>query len=301
VTGASQGIGRAIAESIAHHRRNGDGVQDQDVLVHGTYKLVLVGRNVQRGTSAASSIQKATGLQDVSFESCDLSDYRKVQTLREKIIAGDASMNARVGILVNCAAECPARQEWVERPRRCGKGQSVSSKMEQVDKQFATNVLGYHFMLKSFADLFDQETRIVNVASNWAGGLDLKDFSFRRRSYDNDAAYCQFKQCDHMLTSVWSDCLSATINSCHPGDPCTTLSRALGYNLWSPPPSRTMIESQGTIPFLCGFGTPSVAVTGKWFDGGKSQSPCRFAGMTREAQELHEICESFCVKRLFFS
>jgi NAD(P)-dependent dehydrogenase (short-subunit alcohol dehydrogenase family) len=285
VTGASQGIGRAIAESIAHHRRRGDGIQ-----VLGTYKLILVGRNVQRGTSAASSIQKATGLQDVRFESCDLSDYEQVQTLREKIIVGDST---RVGILVNCAAECPQRQEWVERPRRRQR-QSVS-KMEQVDKQFATNVLGYHFMLKSFTNFFDQETRIVNVASNWAGGLDLKDFNFQKRSYDNDAAYRQSKQCNRMLTSVWSDHLSATINSCHPGDPCTTLSKALGYNQSSSPPSRTMIESHGTIPFLCGFGKPSVAVTGKWFDGGKSQSPCHFAGMTREAQDLYEICESFCV------
>jgi retinol dehydrogenase 12 len=31
--------------------------------------------------------------------------------------------------------------------------------------------------------------RVVNVASYWAGGLDLNDLEFTRRSYDNDQAY----------------------------------------------------------------------------------------------------------------
>merc|ERR1719430_1974801 len=73
----------------------------------------------------------------------------------------------------------------------------------------------------------------VNISSNWAGDLDLKDLNFTSRGYDPDAAYRQAKQADRMLTQEWARRLGSgyTLVSCHPGDPCTKLSTALGYNL----------------------------------------------------------------------
>ena len=47
--------------------------------------------------------------------------------------------------------------------------------------------------------------RVVNVASYWAGGLDLEDLEFKRRRYDNDAAYRQSKQADRMLTVAFAE------------------------------------------------------------------------------------------------
>jgi retinol dehydrogenase-12 len=247
VTGSTQGIGRAIAESIASHR-----VQQPP----HNYSLVLVGRNIQRGAKAARDIHHATGL-NVIAEACDLRDYQEVQQLKGRI-AKQMHEDFRVGILVNNAAECPIRQELVTRPQT--DGSSITE--TPVDSQFASNVLGYHFMLKSFQDKFllpgdgnTQQTHIVNVASNWAGDLDLNDLHFQRRHYDNDAAYCQSKQCDRMLSTVWAKRLGkqAVVNACHPGDPCTTLSKALGYNIWSSPPSANLIEKETPIPFLCGL------------------------------------------------
>lgn len=283
VTGASQGIGRAVAEYIAFERQK-----------HEDYLLVLTGRNSQRGSQAASLLQEIT---PTSFEPCDVSDYEQVSGLKERLrqrVGDDFS----VGILVNNAAECPRQQELVSRPQAQDDG---SIRNVEIDKQFATNVLGYHFMMKTFQDHFDEGTHVLNIASNWAGSLDLDDLHFRRRKYDNDAAYRQSKLCNRMQTVTWSKLLEgkAVVNSCHPGDPCTTLSTALGYNLGCAPPSRRAVERQSPIPYLCGLSTHSINITGNWFEGISTQpSRCQFAGLTAEQKWLHDICESFCVFHL---
>lgn len=281
MTGASQGIGRSIAESIALHRSESGADKDK-------YKLILVGRNEKRGQGAANSIKRATGL-EVIFESCNLSKYQQVQSLRQQILSfGDV----RIGILVNNAAETPRQQELVELHR---KGRS---KPDVVDKQFATNVLGYHYFVMSVFEEYFDRSHIVIVASNWAGDLDLRDLNFRRRSYDNDTAYRQSKQCNRLLAAICSKRLGggkAAVNSCHPGDPCTTLSKNLGYNVHSSPPSRDMIERESSTKLLCGFGDKVIETTGGWYDRGNTSLCCRFAGMDSQAEELFEICESYCI------
>ena len=73
---------------------------------------------------------------------------------------------------------------------------------EHIEMQFATNVLGYFRMTEHFMKFMKDQTdaRIVNVASYWAGGLDMDDLEFKKREYDNDAAYRQSKQANRMLT-----------------------------------------------------------------------------------------------------
>ena len=226
VTGATQGIGKAIAESIAHHRCKVNNTAADDSSVSSLYKLILVGRNATRGERVAGDIAKATGL-TVVFESVDLSDYSQIQAMVSKHFTFDQddTQVARVGILVNSAAECPRQQQMIELKR---KGTQQQEYLDTVDKQFATNVLGYHFMLSGLKAYF-QNSHVVMVASNWAGDLDLTDVNFQRRRYDNDTAYRQSKQCNRMLASIWAKELKgrAFVNSCHPGDPCTTLSTSL--------------------------------------------------------------------------
>lgn len=319
VTGASQGIGRAIAEYVAiqrsiQHTKAGITTPQE------SYSLVMVGRNVARGSEAADAIRRAAGGSfPAVFEACDLSNYDDVVRLKGRISsmahganevdggtkAAKEDEDFRVGILVNDAAECPSRQELVLRKQM----QGAEEKIVELDKQFATNVLGYHFMLNVFRDNFAPQvniegnlnnirpTHIINIASNWAGNLDLSDLQFQRRGYDNDTAYRQSKQCNRMLTKAWSEKLkgSAIVNSCHPGDPCTTLSKALGYNLWSSQPSRRMIERDTPIPFLCGFSQDDVTISGGWFQG-PSEKPmrCQFAGMIKDTEKIFEVCEGFC-------
>lgn len=296
VTGASQGIGKAIAESVAHRRH-------QQMAERGVgYRLVLVGRNQERGNQVASAIQQETGLA-VEFEACDVSDFSSVMDLQGKILQTDDDGVVQVGISVNNAAECPPpQQKFVEIPRKTAKNNTTK---EQVDKQFAINVLGYHFMLTAFSTDFSDETHVINIASNWAGDLDLKDLNLQRRRYDNDSAYRQSKQCDRMLSVGWAKRLaskSVKVNACHPGDPCTVLSRALGYNLYASAPTRNFIDRSGVIPFLCGFSSSSeseaVQTSGKWYDGSQSPATDHFASNAKKIEDLMDICDSFCVAEL---
>ncbi|KAG7350875.1 retinol dehydrogenase [Nitzschia inconspicua] len=289
VTGSTHGIGKAIAESIAHHRKN--------ATIHelSSYRLVLVGRNEERGNQVAASIREETNI-DVIYETCDLSEYRSVLTMKRKILQDDNNNNVKVGILVNNAAECPQQQQFVQRPRKMSDGTVV---LQRLDKQFASNVLGYHFMLRAFSTAFTTSTRVVNVASNWAGDMDLNDLQFERRRYDNDSAYRQSKQCDRMLSIAWAKKLRhCKVNACHPGDPCTVLSRALGYNLYASVPTRQFIDRSGVIPFLCGL-DPSgdVISTGSWYDGSKEPKKDRFASSLQTVEALFDECESYCVEK----
>ncbi|MDH3269008.1 MAG: SDR family NAD(P)-dependent oxidoreductase, partial [Ignavibacteria bacterium] len=75
-----------------------------------------------------------------------------------------------------------------------------------VEMTFAVNVLGHHFLTKLFADSLKKASpsRIIIVASDYAGGLDLDDINFDKRSYDLTAAYKQSKQANRMLTREWA-------------------------------------------------------------------------------------------------
>ena len=353
VTGSSQGIGKAIAESIAHHRSVGfDSLSDHNMKSQPPkYGLFLVGRNQQRGEATAKSIQKEWfsamdhhhNHAKAYFEPCDVSNYKDVFDLKGRIekrlvqdlaiskrsmtktydfSASSSDLDYQLGIVVNNAAECPRTQKFAIRPRRKAvtDGIVVAVFHEKIDQQFATNVLGYHSMIKVFEPKVSTSldvsnawpksatTHIVNVASNWAGDLDLNDLHFQQRRYDNDTSYRQSKQCNRMLSKIWSERLSRSfVNSCHPGDPCTTLSTALGNNTYCNPPSRKEIELDQTIPYLCGLvksgsrsGDAVLSTTGGWYDGGTNPSRCRFGDDTSTTakncrQHLYDICDSFAV------
>ena len=110
---------------------------------------------------------------------------REIKTFAEGWTGG-------LDILVNNAATAP-------RPR--------ITTPDGVEMQFAVNVLGYYRMITHFAPKMagSSDPRIVNVASYWAGGLDLSDLEFKRRRYDNDSAYRQSKQADRMLTAAFAE------------------------------------------------------------------------------------------------
>ena len=122
-------------------------------------------------------------------------------------------------VLVNNAAECPRRRQETA---------------EGIERQLATNVLGYLWMTLAFEGALAAAapSRVVFVASYWAGGLDLEDLEFSSRAYDNDSAYRQSKQANRMLAAALAERLSASkiwIGSCHPGDVNSKLSNDLGF------------------------------------------------------------------------
>jgi NADP-dependent 3-hydroxy acid dehydrogenase YdfG len=117
VTGATMGIGRAVAESIlftALHQKH-----EED----SSYALFLVGRNVERGKQVADSFNKqilssSSPQQVVFFETCDVSDYQQVLDLKGRIAQQFKNKDFCVNCLVNCAAECPKQQVLVQRKNK---------------------------------------------------------------------------------------------------------------------------------------------------------------------------------------
>ena len=169
VTGATGAIGLAIAKGIAGEPG---------------FKVVLVCRNEAKAQRAVSAIQRDTDNEAVRYELADLSRSAEVVALARR-------WQGPLHVLVNNAAIAPRRR---------------TTTPEGLELQFATNVMGYVWMMEAFHDVLRSSApaRVVNVASYWAGGLSLSDLQFERRRYDIDEAYRQSKQANRMLTVAYA-------------------------------------------------------------------------------------------------
>jgi len=129
----------------------------------------------------------------------------------------------------------------------------------------------------------------VNVASYWAGDLDLDDLQFKQRDYNNDTAYRQSKQADRMLTVAFArrwPPAEITVNACHPGDAHSTLSHSLGYGGHETP------EQAADTPVWLATDPSIAGLTGKYFASRRQQS-CEFAKNEKAIARLDEICAGF--------
>jgi NAD(P)-dependent dehydrogenase (short-subunit alcohol dehydrogenase family) len=179
-------------------------------------------------------------------------------------------------VLVNNAATAPRRRQETA---------------EGLEVQFATNVMGYFWLTVHFADLLKRSApaRVVNVASYWAGGLDLTDLQFRRRSYDNNSAYRQSKQANRMLSVAFARRLqpfSVTVNACHPGDANSTLSNDLGFGGHETP------EQSARTPVWLATRSVDQPATGKYFEHLR-ESRCGFAADAAAVEALYQQCQQY--------
>ena len=253
VTGAYGAIGKDIAEGMAS----------------AGYRLVMVGRNEAALEQSRRDLSRSTGNNDISSQVVDLSRKREVA----------AFANAWAGplhVLINNAATTPRSR--LETP-------------EGIEMQFATNVLGYLWMTLFFSRHMEglDDARVVNVASYWAGDMDLDDLEFKARRYHNDTVYRQSKQANRMLTRALVPLLGKqgiTITAAHPGDVNSKLSNNLGYGGWESP-------SQGAAtPLFCATDPSLKGVSGKYFEH-KQEVTCPFAANEKEVKRLYDICMGY--------
>jgi NAD(P)-dependent dehydrogenase (short-subunit alcohol dehydrogenase family) len=254
VTGATGAIGKAIAARVASQPG---------------YEVVLLCRDPSKGQAAVENIRRQTGNRQVRFALVDLARANSIAAL-----AG--GWEGPVHVLVNNAAVTPRERRLTP---------------EGIELQFATNVLGYFRMIAGFRDRLVESApaRVVNVASYWAGGLDLADLEFEHRRYDNDAAYRQSKQADRMLTVAFARRLQdagVMVNACHPGDVASTLSRNLGFGGHETP------DQAARTPAWLATDAVGSRETGGYFEHQRKVS-CRF-GADREAVEaLYRACSDY--------
>lgn len=251
ITGATGVIGNAIARALA---------------ATPGYALVLVARDRDRAAKAVDAIHRESGNEDVGFLIADLSRRHCIQALAD-------DWQGPLHVLVNDAGVAPRRRETTP---------------EGIELTFATNVLAYLWMAQAFAPHLERSApaRIVNVASYWAGELDLDDLEFESRPFDNHTAYRQSKQANRMLTVALADALAGrgiSVNACHPGDPASTLSRNLGFS------GSQSGEDAARTPVMLARGELGAGVSGRYFEHGR-EARCRFGEDSDGVKRLYTIC-----------
>jgi NAD(P)-dependent dehydrogenase (short-subunit alcohol dehydrogenase family) len=251
VTGATGAIGKAIARQIAEKQG---------------YEVVLAARNEAKARQVVSEIIHSTGNDQVRYELVDLSRLASIRALAER-------WQGPLHVLINNAGATP---------------HSRTETPEGIELQFATNVLGYFWLTQVFSDRLKRSApaRVINVASYYAGDLDLDDLEFKRRRYSNGRAYRQSKQANRMLTVALAERLKAfdiSVNACHPGDVSSRLSNNLGFVGY-----RTPDQAARTPVWLV---TDSIGQqkTGKFFDDRRAVR-CRFGEDKQAVEALYQAC-----------
>ncbi len=252
ITGAYGAIGKGIAEGMARHG----------------YDLIMVGRNENALVVFVEELQKMYSKNRISYQVVDLSSENEIRDFA-------MSLKENIHVLINNAATCPVVR---------------TETSDGTEIQFATNVLGYFRMILYLYQKINSGGRIVNVASYWAGGLDLNDIEFRTRSYDNDSAYRQSKQANRMLSSFFAEKLKAfsiTVNACHPGDVNSKLSNDLGFGGHETP------EQGAATPVWLAVSKDVEGISGKYFEH-QRQVNCRFSEDREAVQRLYNLCLEYC-------
>lgn len=253
VTGANGVIGQAICAGLAKHG----------------YEVVLACRDPERASRTVAHMTKAIPGASLRTEIVDVSRRSEVANLAKR-------WHGHLNVLVNNAAIAPRKR---------------AETADAIEMQFATNVLGYVWMMRAFEPVLraSAPARVVNVASYWAGELDMDDLQFRSRRYDNNTAYRQSKQADRMLTVAFAKRWPAseiTVNSCHPGDANSTLSNALGFGGSDSP------EKAAETPVWLATDPSLVGVTGKYFSNRQARF-CEFSSNEKAIATLDAICAKF--------
>lgn len=252
VTGAYGTIGKEIAKGLGE---NG-------------YNVLLVGKNKERLSELKLSLDSCNYRGSMKTCSVDLSDKVDIFNFAN-------SVKHEIDVIINNAATAPRKR---------------IENSSGIEMQWATNVLGYYWMIMAFEShlLESERPRVVNVASYWAGGLNLDDPEFKSRRYDNDLAYRQSKHADRMLSyglaNVYKNKIS--INACHPGDANSKLSNDLGFG-----GSETARQAAST-PLLLATSSLGADHSGEYFEHGRL-TKCRFKEQKDLVKRLLEICRDY--------
>lgn len=254
VTGATGAIGEAIARQLAGQPG---------------YEVVLVCRNEEKARNTVQQVRTVTGNENVRFELADMSCQSSIRSLADR-------WSKPVDVLVNNAAVTPRRRQETA---------------DGIELQFATNVMGYFWMTEAFTPHLSRSphARVVNVASNWAGGLDIDDLEFKHRPYDSGLAYRQSKQANRMLTVAFADKLQShgiLVNACHPGEVNSKLSNNLGFGGHESP------DRGAQTPVWLATERVGQVSTGRYFEYLR-ESQCRFSRDRRAIQQLYEACSRY--------
>jgi NAD(P)-dependent dehydrogenase (short-subunit alcohol dehydrogenase family) len=241
ITGATSGIGRAAAESLAQQGAH----------------VVVVGRNPAKTEATVDAIRGASGNASVDFLLADLSVQAEVRALAEQVRA----RYPRLDVLINNAG---------------GVFRHRTLTADGLEMTFALNHLSYFLLTNLLLDTLKASgpARIINVASR-AGvrlrGLDFDDLQ-SARGYFGFTAYARSKLANLLFTFELARRLAGTevtANAMHPGLVATGMGAQNG-RLWQwmylfvNAVGRTPAQGADTLTYLAT--SPEVeGVTGQFY------------------------------------
>jgi NAD(P)-dependent dehydrogenase (short-subunit alcohol dehydrogenase family) len=264
VTGGSAGIGRATALGLARL---------------GAHVVIAV-RNAGKGEKTRQAIREVTG-REVEPMVVDLARQESIRSFARSF----ASRHPKLDVLVNNAGI------WSEKRRESPDG---------IELTWATNVLNYFLVTTLLLPALRAagRARVINVASQLAGGLDLDDVEFKRRPWSGREAYAQSKQADRMLTWAFArrlDGSGITVNAMHPGFVATEIFGkggglvSLAASVYSKLRAKSPEEGADTVVWLSA--SPEVEGQSGLYWIGRAERSCRFRDEPTE-DLLFSLCEA---------
>ncbi len=169
---------------------------------HGA-TVIMACRTKEAGAALTERVKQETGNNNVVAEILDLS----VRSSIRSFVLNFKQTYQSLHVLVN-------------------QGQHVSATLEKttddIETMWATNVLGVHQLTARLMPMlrYCRPARIVNIVSRHAGGLDLTDCQFNRRTWSSPKAFYANAQAQQMLTWAWAaglDGSTVTVNAVDPG------------------------------------------------------------------------------------
>jgi len=269
VTGGNSGIGKETARALARQGAT----------------VVLACRDAERGEAARREIAGDTGNPNVELMMVDLASQSAIRGFASAVL----DRHPRIHVLVNNAGI------WLNRRQDGPDG---------IELTWATNVLGYFLLTELLLDAVRRAApaRIVNVASQLAGDLDLSDVEFERRPYRGISAYSQSKQANRMATWALHRRLEGsgvTANAMHPGGVNTPLFRkggglaGLAGAAYAQLMAKSPAEGADTVVWLASSRDVEGTSGRFWVD--RREVPCRFRDYAGE-EDLWRLCEGMTAR-----
>ncbi len=267
ITGANKGIGKEAAKHIAKLGA----------------KVYMACRSLDSANQAKEEIIKETGNQNVFVMHLDLADMKSVKSFADEF----KQRENKLDVLINNAGL------WTKNKKLSELG---------VEYTFTVNVLGHQLLTHLLIDELKNAapSRIINVASHFAGGLDIDDINFDKRTYNETLAYKQTKQANRMLTREWARRLenyNISVYSMTPGFvPSTELFREQNVvgkfllKVFSLIEGRTIEEGADTIVWLASADIINGSNGG--FYNQRKEEKCKFNN-PEEEKKLWDECEVY--------
>jgi len=270
ITGANRGIGKEAARELA-----GLGA-----------KIYMACRSVKSANDAKEEIIRETGNKNIFVKELDLSSPVSIA----KFVDSFNKNEHKLDVLINNAGL------WSDKKQISGLGTEMT---------FSVNVVGHQLLTKLLVDHLKSgsPSRIVNVASHFAGGFDLDDIDFKRRKYSGTLAYKNTKQANRMLTREWArqlDNHGISVYSMTPGFiPSTDLFRDQNLigkvllKIFGLIDGRTIRQGADTIVWLAS--TENIPGNNGGFFKDRKEEKCKFFNPMEE-KKLWDKCEELLSK-----